>query len=142
MVKLRGASLRRWSKARASHHTNCGTGECSAFRWSSLLVRLSSPQRGVPTRTCSKSRRRRVRVDWPVLTYRLSMATAFTGLILFALSLAVGPLGLLATGRMLPVSNDLRRDVGILAGVFSVAHVAFGLFVYTDVRLYFLYPVA
>ena len=81
-------------------------------------------------------------VDSPVLFYRLSLATAFTGLILFGLSLAIGPFGLLTTGRLLPVSSDLRRDVGILAAFFSVAHVAFGLFVYTDIRLYFLYPVS
>jgi sulfoxide reductase heme-binding subunit YedZ len=78
----------------------------------------------------------------PSLAYRLSLATAFTGLVLFGLSLVIGPLGLLWRGRPLPVSTDLRRDVGILAGVFGLAHAAVGLLVYTDVRLYFLYPIA
>jgi sulfoxide reductase heme-binding subunit YedZ len=78
----------------------------------------------------------------PSLAYRLSLATAFAGLVLFGVSLMIGPLGLLWRGRLLPVSSDLRRDVGILAGVFGLAHALLGLLVYTDVRLYFLYPVA
>ena len=78
----------------------------------------------------------------PSLAYRLSLATAFAGLVLFGVSLVIGPLGLLWRGRLLPVSTDLRRDVGILAGVFGLAHALVGLLVYTDVRLYFLYPVA
>jgi sulfoxide reductase heme-binding subunit YedZ len=78
----------------------------------------------------------------PSFAYRLSLATAFAGLGLFGASLAIGPLGVLWRGRLLPVSTDLRRDLGILAGVFSLGHAVIGLLVYTDIRLYFLYPLA
>jgi sulfoxide reductase heme-binding subunit YedZ len=81
-------------------------------------------------------------VDSPYWPYRLSLATAFVGLALFGISLAIGPITLLRRGRLPPVSTDLRRDVGILAAVFSVLHVAFGLFVYGDIRGYFVYPPA
>ena len=81
-------------------------------------------------------------IDSPSLAYRVSLATAFAGLTLFGLSLAIGPFGILVRGRPLAVSTDLRRDVGILAALLSLIHVAFGLFVYTDIRLYFLYPMA
>jgi sulfoxide reductase heme-binding subunit YedZ len=78
----------------------------------------------------------------PSVAYRLSLATAFVGLVLFGVSLAIGPLGLLRRGRLLPLSTDLRRDVGILAGAFGLGHTLVGLLVYPDVRLYFLHPVA
>jgi methionine sulfoxide reductase heme-binding subunit len=81
-------------------------------------------------------------VNSPLLAYQLSLATAFAGLVLFGVSLAIGPLGLLWRGRLLPVSTDLRRDVGILAAVLSLGHAVVGLLVYPDIRLYFLYPVA
>jgi len=83
-----------------------------------------------------------VLVDSPVLVYRLSVATAIVGLALFGLSLGIGPIGLLVRGRPLPISTDLRRDVGILAGILSLLHVAIGLMVYPDVRSYFVYPMA
>lgn len=58
--------------------------------------------------------------------YRLSMATAYTGLILIAITLSIGPVNLLRNGRN-PVSSYLRRDIGIWAGIVSIAHVIFGL---------------
>jgi sulfoxide reductase heme-binding subunit YedZ len=81
-------------------------------------------------------------VDSPAWAYRYSLATAFASLAFFAASLAIGPIGLLSRGRPLPLSTDLRRDLGVLAGVVGLVHVALGLFVYTDIRIYFVYPAA
>lgn len=58
--------------------------------------------------------------------FMLSMATAYTGLFLIAVTLAIGPLNYLAN-RSNPVSSYLRRDIGIWAGIISVSHVIFGL---------------
>lgn len=78
--------------------------------------------------------------DSPFLPYRVSLGTAFASLALFGVSLVIGPVALLWRRRMLAVSTDLRRDVGILSAVFGLVHIAFGLFVYGDVRGYFVYP--
>ena len=59
---------------------------------------------------------------------RLSTMTGYIAIALIALTLLLGPVNLLL-GRRLPVSNYLRRDVGIWAAIISVAHVAFGLLV-------------
>ncbi len=80
------------------------------------------------------------RFDVPSPTYRLSIATAFVSLALFGMCLAIGPVQVLLRGRPPAVSTDLRRDVGILAALVAFAHVGFGLTVYDDPRLYFLYP--
>ena len=79
-------------------------------------------------------------VDSPSLVYRLSIATAFAGLALFGVALAIGPASVLARGRPPAVSTDLRRDIGILAAMMGLAHVVVGLMVYPDIRLYFVYP--
>jgi|GEM_PF-2669157 len=59
---------------------------------------------------------------------RLSTMTGYLAVALIALTLLVGPLSLLL-GRRLPVSSYLRRDIGIWAGVTSVAHVVLGFLV-------------
>lgn len=56
---------------------------------------------------------------------RISMGTAYAGLLLLGLSLATGPLNVLRS-RANPVSTDLRRDIGIWAGLLSVMHFAAG----------------
>lgn len=81
-------------------------------------------------------------VDSPSLSYRLSIATAYVGLVLLSLTLAIGPLHVLWRGRPPPVSIDLRRDVGVVGALASLAHALIGLTVYADPRLYVLYPVA
>jgi sulfoxide reductase heme-binding subunit YedZ len=55
-----------------------------------------------------------------------SFATAYAGLVLLAVALAVGPMNVLRR-RPNPVSTDLRRDVGIWAGLCGVAHTVAGL---------------
>jgi sulfoxide reductase heme-binding subunit YedZ len=70
--------------------------------------------------------------------FRWSMATAYVGLALIGLSLATGPLNVLRR-RPNPVSTDLRRDIGIWAGIVSVLHFVIGWQVHMKHRyLYWL----
>lgn len=70
--------------------------------------------------------------------FRWSMATAYVGLALLGASLIIGPLNLLNRRRN-PVSTDLRRDVGIWAGVVSCVHFVVGWQIHMKHRyLYFL----
>jgi sulfoxide reductase heme-binding subunit YedZ len=57
---------------------------------------------------------------------RLTVATAYAGLILLAGALLLGPLNILRA-RPNPISTDLRRDMGIWAAMLGFAHVAVGL---------------
>ncbi|RKZ54899.1 MAG: hypothetical protein DRQ44_18470, partial [Gammaproteobacteria bacterium] len=61
-------------------------------------------------------------LDSPDNKYLFSMATAYTGLILLAATLLIGPLNLIK-GKNNPVSSYLRRDIGIWAAVVSIIHV-------------------
>ena len=71
---------------------------------------------------------------------RFSFATAYPALILVVTSLAIGPLNVLLRRRN-PVSVDLRRDVGIWAGILATAHTAIGQDVHLRGRpwLYYVY---
>jgi sulfoxide reductase heme-binding subunit YedZ len=71
----------------------------------------------------------------------VSLASAYVALILLGLSLAIGPWNVLRR-RANPVSSDLRRDVGIWAGVLGLFHLVIGLDVHLRGRpwLYFVYP--
>lgn len=73
--------------------------------------------------------------------FRLSMATAYTGLILLGTTLLCGPLNIFMS-RPNPISTDWRRDIGIWSGIVGLLHVVFGLQVHLKgkVWLYFLYP--
>lgn len=73
--------------------------------------------------------------------FRVSFATAYMSLALLVASLAIGPLRLLS-GRRSPPSIDLRRDVGVCAGLFAIAHVITGLQVHMSGAMwkYFLDP--
>lgn len=55
-----------------------------------------------------------------------TMTTAYTATILLAVTLSLGAWNTLRR-KVNPVSSDLRRDIGIWCGVFSLIHVAFGL---------------
>src|SRR3954453_20554893 len=75
----------------------------------------------------------------PDVRHRLSMATAYAGLLFLAVSLWIGPWNVL---RRLPnpVSFDLRRDIGIWTGILAILHTIIGLTVHLRGRMwmYFL----
>src|SRR5260370_3703147 len=71
----------------------------------------------------------------PDLRHRLSMATAYAGLILLAVSLWIGPWNVLRQ-RPTPVSFDLRRDIGIWTGILAIVHTAIGLTVHLRGRMW------
>lgn len=77
---------------------------------------------------------------YPDIISRLSFATAYPALVLLAATLAVGPWNLLRR-RANPVSSDLRRDLGIWAGIACVAHSVVGQCVHLRGRpwLYYVY---
>ena len=75
--------------------------------------------------------------------HTLSMATAYAGMVLLAASLLIGPVKVLRR-RSNPVSQDLRRDVGIWAAILGVCHTVLGLQVHLGGRFmqYFIPPAA
>ncbi|HSC20203.1 MAG TPA: hypothetical protein VLC07_00570, partial [Solirubrobacterales bacterium] len=75
----------------------------------------------------------------PDLRHRLSMATAYSSLLFLCATLFLGPWNTLRH-RANPVSFDLRRDVGIWAGLLAVLHTGIGLTVHLRGRMwmYFL----
>jgi len=70
----------------------------------------------------------------PDIRHRLSMATAYAGLIFLAISLWIGPWNVLRR-RPNPVSFDLRRDVGIWTGILAILHTIVGLTVHLRGRM-------
>jgi sulfoxide reductase heme-binding subunit YedZ len=78
---------------------------------------------------------------YPDPIMRGSFSTAYPALFLLLLTLGIGPLNLLLRRRN-PVSQDLRRDVGIWAGIVGIAHVVIGQQVHFRGRpwLYYVYP--
>lgn len=73
--------------------------------------------------------------------FRVSMATAYVGLVLFTITLGFGSVAALR-GRRYPVSTDIRRDFGIWSGLFATAHVVAGLQVHLKGKMweYFVRP--
>ena len=73
--------------------------------------------------------------------YRLSMATGYVSVALIAWAMLIGPWRV-RRGRPAPANTDLRRDVGIWASIFGVAHVVTGLQVHFAGAFwkYFVYP--
>lgn len=71
---------------------------------------------------------------------KLSFATAYPALILLVVTLMIGPWNLIRGSRN-PVSSDLRRDVGIWAGILGVIHAGVGQCVHLRGRpwLYYVY---
>ena len=77
----------------------------------------------------------------PDTIWRLSMGTAYAGLLFLAAALIIGPLNVLR-GAPNPVSTYLRRDIiGIVAGLLALAHTIIGLLVHFrgDPIQYFFY---
>jgi sulfoxide reductase heme-binding subunit YedZ len=73
--------------------------------------------------------------------FRLSMATAYVGLALLAVTLVIGPWNVLR-GAPNPVSTNVRRDVAIWAGIVSLTHLVIGLLVHLRGSMwkYFVFP--
>ncbi len=71
----------------------------------------------------------------PDARHRLSMASAYSGLIFLAVSLWIGPWNVLRC-RPNPVSFDLRRDVGIWTGILAIVHTVIGLTVHLRGRMW------
>jgi sulfoxide reductase heme-binding subunit YedZ len=71
----------------------------------------------------------------PDVRHRLSMATAYAGLIFLAASLWLGPWNVLRR-RPNPISFDLRRDVGIWTGILAILHTVIGLTVHLRGRMW------
>lgn len=71
---------------------------------------------------------------------KLSFASAYPALVLLAATLVIGPWRKL-TGRDTPTSQDLRRDIGIWAGITGLFHTAIGQCVHLRGRpwLYYVY---
>jgi methionine sulfoxide reductase heme-binding subunit len=78
--------------------------------------------------------------SYPQVIPRLSFASAYPALFLLCLTLLLGPWKLLVSER-LAASFDLRRDIGIWAGITGLFHTAAGQFVHMAGRfwLYYVY---
>ena len=76
--------------------------------------------------------------DW---ISRASFASAYPALLLLAATLCIGPWNVLRNRRN-PISSDLRRDIGIWAGILGLTHAVVGQCVHLRGRpwLYYLYP--
>jgi methionine sulfoxide reductase heme-binding subunit len=71
----------------------------------------------------------------PDFRHRLSMGTAYGSLFFLAATLGLGPWNVLRR-RKPPVSYDLRRDIGIVAGVLALIHTGVGLTVHLRGRMW------
>ena len=78
--------------------------------------------------------------DYSDVISRASFATAYPAIALLALTLLIGPWNWLRR-RSIPVSSDLRRDIGIWAGILTLLHTAIGQCVHLRGRpwLYYIY---
>ena len=77
---------------------------------------------------------------YPQIIPRLAFASAYPALVLICTTLLLGPWKQLI-GERLQVSFDLRRDIGIWAGIMSLFHTGVGQFVHMAGRfwLYYIY---
>jgi sulfoxide reductase heme-binding subunit YedZ len=77
---------------------------------------------------------------FPDVLTRLSFATAWPALVLLAVTLAIGPWRALQN-KAHALSLDLRRDIGIWAGIVGVLHAGVGQCVHLRGRpwLYYIY---
>jgi methionine sulfoxide reductase heme-binding subunit len=75
------------------------------------------------------------------LSFQWSLATGYTSLALIGVAMGLGPWWV-RRGRRMPVSTDLRRDLGLWGSAFAMVHVAIGLQVHGngDMLSYFFYP--
>ena len=72
--------------------------------------------------------RRGLKAEDPI--WRVSVSLAYTALLFLAATLMIGPVHVLR-GVHQPTHHALRRDLGIVAGISGLCHMAFGLIVHT-----------
>ncbi|MHC4395724.1 MAG: ferric reductase-like transmembrane domain-containing protein [Planctomycetota bacterium] len=70
--------------------------------------------------------------------FRWCVATAYTGMILLAVTLLTGPINVLFN-RKNPISTDIRRDIGFWSAVISIVHVVVGLQLHMGNMLYYFF---
>lgn len=71
----------------------------------------------------------------PDFRHRLSMGAAYAGILFLVACLWLGPWNVLRR-RSNPISSDLRRDLGIWAGILAILHTAVGLTVHLRGRMW------
>jgi len=78
--------------------------------------------------------------DYKDILSRVSFATAYPAMVLLTATLLVGPWNWIRK-KPNPVSSDLRRDVGIWAGILALVHTGVGQCVHLRGRpwLYYVY---
>ena len=76
------------------------------------------------------------------LVHSLTIGTAYVALAQLAATLLIGPWQLLRRGARNPANINLRRDIGIWAGLVGTAHVVFGFQVHMggNILHYFIRP--
>ncbi len=79
------------------------------------------------------------------IIFRLSLGSGYAALLLLLFTLLISVLNLLKTKKLLPIQYDLRRDVGIWAGILGILHSIVGLFVHfrdkpNSFLYYFIFP--
>lgn len=79
------------------------------------------------------------------IIFRLSLSLGYVALLLLLFTLLISALNLLKNKKLLPIQYDMRRDVGIWAGVLGIFHSFVGLFVHFRDRAnsflyYFIFP--
>lgn len=76
------------------------------------------------------------------LVHALTIGTAYVALGQLAATLLIGPWQLLRRGQRNPANINLRRDIGIWAGLVGLAHVVFGFQVHMggNILHYFFRP--
>src|SRR5438067_7543230 len=115
-IRLRNTRMERLPRRLLRHHLPLGLATCAI----GLVLYRTRPS--------------------PDIIERLSFASAYPALILISATLMIGPSNLIGRKR-LPVSIDLRRDLGIWAGMTGVFHAGVGQCVHLRGRpwLYYVY---
>lgn len=80
-------------------------------------------------------------IEKKLVAQRISISTAYTSLLFFAIALSIGPVNLLLS-RINPLSINLRRDLGIWSAIMAIIHTVAGLQVHLGGNFlnYFIYP--
>ena len=77
--------------------------------------------------------------------FRLSLSLGYAALLLLLFTLLISVWNLLKNRKLLPIQYDVRRDVGIWAGIVGISHSIVGLFVHfrdkpNSFLYYFIFP--